>query len=195
MVHDQMENGLSPATAEREFVLAMVSCPSSQAGGGTVQNAVCKTARPLSVLWDPVQHGAPGTGTLQGHARVAVLAKSSRWAEEVRLADVQASAVGVRSPVPSDRTWLGQDGEQVIVNTSRYPSASVRGRKRMMRDAASSDILAVWKRAVPRNRMREILTSGSVGGLVEQSLILPGPGPTAGRNSCSPQQWNPPEAV
>ncbi len=32
-----------------------------------------------------------------------------------------------------------------------------------MRDAASSDILAVWKRAVPRNRMREILTSGSVG--------------------------------
>ncbi len=43
-----------------------------------------------------------------------------------------------------------------------------------MRDAASSDILAVWKRAAPRNRMREILTSGSVGGLVEQSLILPG---------------------
>ena len=43
-----------------------------------------------------------------------------------------------------------------------------------MRDAASSDILAVWKRAVPRNRMREILTSGSVGGLVEQSPILPG---------------------
>ena len=43
-----------------------------------------------------------------------------------------------------------------------------------MRDAASSNILAVWKRAVPRNRMREILTSGSVGGLVEQSPILPG---------------------
>ena len=43
-----------------------------------------------------------------------------------------------------------------------------------MWDAASSDILAVWKRAVPRNRMREILTSGSVGGLVEQSPILPG---------------------
>ena len=35
----------------------------------------------------------------------------------------------------------------------------------MMRDAASSDILAVWKRAAPRNRMREIFTSGSVGGL------------------------------
>ena len=43
-----------------------------------------------------------------------------------------------------------------------------------MWDAASSDILAVWKHAVPRNRMREILTSGSVGGLVEQSPILPG---------------------
>ena len=43
-----------------------------------------------------------------------------------------------------------------------------------MRDAASSDILAVWKRAAPRNRMREILTSGSVGGLAEQSLVLPG---------------------
>ena len=34
--------------------------------------------------------------------------------------------------------------------------------------------LAVWKRAVPRNRMREIFTYGSVGGLVEQSPILPG---------------------
>jgi len=38
----------------------------------------------------------------------------------------------------------------------------------------SGDNLAVWKRAVPRNRMRETLTSGSVGGLVEQSPILPG---------------------
>ena len=33
-----------------------------------------------------------------------------------------------------------------------------------MRGAAASGILAVWKRAAPRNRMREILTSGSVGG-------------------------------
>ncbi len=31
----------------------------------------------------------------------------------------------------------------------------------------SSDNLAVWKRAAPRNRMREIFTYGSVGGLVE----------------------------
>jgi|GEM_PF-5510066 len=52
--------------------------------------------------------------------------------------------------------------------------AFVGGWRRMMRDAAASGILAVWKRAAPRNRMREILTSGSVGGLVEQSLILPG---------------------
>ncbi len=43
-----------------------------------------------------------------------------------------------------------------------------------MRDGASSDIPAVWKRAAPRNRMREIFTSGSVGGLAEQSLALPG---------------------
>jgi hypothetical protein len=43
-----------------------------------------------------------------------------------------------------------------------------------MRDAAASGILAVWKRAAPRNRMREIFTSGSVGGLDEQSLVLPG---------------------
>jgi hypothetical protein len=43
-----------------------------------------------------------------------------------------------------------------------------------MRGAAASGILAVRKRAAPRNRMREILTSGSVGGLVEQSPILPG---------------------
>jgi hypothetical protein len=48
------------------------------------------------------------------------------------------------------------------------------GRRRMTRDVASGDILAVWKRAAPRNRMREILTSGSVGGLIEQSLALPG---------------------
>jgi hypothetical protein len=27
--------------------------------------------------------------------------------------------------------------------------------------------LVVWKRATPRNRMREILTSGTAGGLVE----------------------------
>ena len=38
----------------------------------------------------------------------------------------------------------------------------------------SGDNLTVWKRAVPRNRMRETFTSGSVGGLVEQSPILPG---------------------
>lgn len=38
----------------------------------------------------------------------------------------------------------------------------------------SGDNLSVWKHAVPRNRMRETLTSGSVGGLVEQSPILPG---------------------
>ncbi len=60
------------------------------------------------------------------------------------------------------------------MNTCGYPSAFVSGRRRMMRDAASSDILAVWKRAAPRNRMRETFTSGSVGGLAEQSPILPG---------------------
>ena len=38
----------------------------------------------------------------------------------------------------------------------------------------SGDNLAVWKRAAPRNRMRETFTSGSVEGLVEQSPILPG---------------------
>ncbi len=43
-----------------------------------------------------------------------------------------------------------------------------------MRGAVASGILAVWKRAAPRNRMREIFTSGSVGGLAEQSLVLPG---------------------
>ena len=41
-------------------------------------------------------------------------------------------------------------------------------------DLPSGVNLAVWKRAVPRNRMRETFSSGSVGGLVEQSLILPG---------------------
>ncbi len=41
-------------------------------------------------------------------------------------------------------------------------------------DLPSGVNLAVWKRAVPRNRMRETFTSGSVGGLAEQSPILPG---------------------
>ena len=41
-------------------------------------------------------------------------------------------------------------------------------------DLPSGVNLAVWKRAAPRNRMRETFTSGSVGGLVEQSPILPG---------------------
>jgi len=41
-------------------------------------------------------------------------------------------------------------------------------------DLPSGVNLAVWKRAAPRNRMRETFTSGSVGGLAEQSPILPG---------------------
>ncbi len=57
------------------------------------------------------------------------------------------------------------------MNTCRYPNAFVSGRRRMMRDAASSDILAVWKRAAPRNRMREIFTSGSVGGLASNRWL------------------------
>ncbi len=44
--------------------------------------------------------------------------------------------------------------------------------------------LIVWKRAIPRNRMRESLTSGSVGGLAEQSPILPGK-PTFYQGDCS----------
>ena len=50
-----------------------------------------------------------------------------------------------------------------------------------MRDVASCDILAVWKRAALRNRMRENFTSGSVGGLVEQSPALPGQKPYGDR--------------
>ena len=33
--------------------------------------------------------------------------------------------------------------------------------------------LTVWKRAVPRNRMRETFTSGSVGGLVGNNRFYP----------------------
>ena len=33
--------------------------------------------------------------------------------------------------------------------------------------------LTVWKRAVPRNRMRETFTSGSVGGLVGDNRFYP----------------------
>jgi len=42
------------------------------------------------------------------------------------------------------------------------------------RIAATSRDLVVWKRATLKNRMREIFTSGSVGGSVEQSPSLPG---------------------
>ena len=51
-------------------------------------------------------------------------------------------------------------------------------------DLPSGVNLAVWKRAVPRNRMRETFTSGSVGGLAEQSPILPGQ-PTCYPYDCS----------
>jgi hypothetical protein len=54
----------------------------------------------------------------------------------------------------------------------------------MRADLPSGVSLAVWKRAAPRNRMRETFTSGSVGGLVEQSLILPGQ-PTCYPYDCS----------
>ena len=49
-------------------------------------------------------------------------------------------------------------------------------RRTMTRTAVSNGCSSVRKRAEPRNRMREILTSGSVGGLAEQSPILPGRG-------------------
>ena len=54
----------------------------------------------------------------------------------------------------------------------------VRTANRVMRVALpSGGNLAKWKHGVPRNRMRETFTSGSVGGLVEQSPILPGQPP------------------
>ena len=73
----------------------------------------------------------------------------------------------------------------------------------------SNDVPSVWKRAEPRNRMREILTSGSVGGLVEQSPALPGlpnfggglldrPDPPRVRKSKlvrEQTQWNPPSSL
>ena len=105
---------------------------------------------------------------------MALLAKSPWRAEEAEMGDVSTFDIGVRPSGPSDRAWLGQDGEQVMVSSCWCESAFVGGRRRMMRGVASSGIPAVWKRAVPRNRMREILTSGSVGGLAEQSLALPG---------------------
>ena len=40
-------------------------------------------------------------------------------------------------------------------------------------DLPSGVNLAVWKRAAPRNRMRETFTSGSVGGLAGNSGFYP----------------------
>jgi len=40
-------------------------------------------------------------------------------------------------------------------------------------DLPSGVNLTVWKRAVPRNRMRETFTSGSVGGLAGNSGFYP----------------------
>jgi len=43
----------------------------------------------------------------------------------------------------------------------------------MRADLPSGVSLAVWKRAAPRNRMRETFTSGSVGGLAGNSRFYP----------------------
>ena len=43
----------------------------------------------------------------------------------------------------------------------------------MQVDLPSGVNLAVWKRAAPRNRMRETFTSGSVGGLVGDNRFYP----------------------
>jgi hypothetical protein len=43
----------------------------------------------------------------------------------------------------------------------------------MRTDLPSGVSLTVWKRAVPRNRMRETFTSGSVGGLAGDSGFYP----------------------
>ena len=58
---------------------------------------------------------------------------------------------------------MGQPGEDVLEC----------GRRRMTWVVCESGNFAVWKRAVPRNRMREIFTYGSVGGLVGQIFPLP----------------------
>ena len=51
---------------------------------------------------------------------------------------------------------------------------SVRTANWVMRvDLPSGVNLSVWKRAVPRNRMRETFTSGSVGGLAGNDRFYP----------------------
>ena len=105
---------------------------------------------------------------------MALLVQPPRWSQETRLADLPTADGHVQASATSNRAWLGQDGKQVVMERKSWYRAFDGGRRRMMRGAAASGILAVWKRAAPRNRMREILTSGSVGGLAEQSLALPG---------------------
>ena len=60
------------------------------------------------------------------------------------------------------------------------------GRKRMTRVVCESGHFAVWKRAVPRNRMREIFTYGSVGAVIRSPETWSNPRGWEPKVQCEP---------
>jgi len=61
-----------------------------------------------------------------------------------------------------------------VTATARHEfTARLCRRRTMTRTAVSNGCSSVRKRAEPRNRMREILTSGSVGGLASNRRLYP----------------------
>ena len=92
------------------------------------------------------------------------------------MGEVREAAEDVPSSAAEDHAFLGVwvFWRCVWRRVGETVRALADGEMVMRVDLPSGVNLAVWKRAVSRNRMRETFTSGSVGGLVEQSSILPG---------------------
>src|SRR4029077_7709278 len=99
-------------------------------------------------------------------ARLAVLAEPP-WRSEDDVASVWADDGSVPAASAQDRERVGIVPGRSPGTQSNWDqlcwSADGDGLRGL---SAKPGHLAVWKRAVPRNRMREILTYGSVGGLV-----------------------------
>ena len=99
---------------------------------------------------------------------MALLVEPSRRSQETELGAVSETVEGVSPSAAENHAALS--GREFQRDACRRLGETVferAGGEMVMRvDLPSGVNLAVWKRAAPRNRMRETFTSGSVGGLV-----------------------------
>ena len=163
----QAADGGQAAPPHPGRVLALVPGQPPPCTPGTIRIPGCAAAWGLPVGRRAVQQPRPRPGGRCGHARVAVLA-APPWRPEEDVASVWAAEGGVPAAAAQDRARVGRvagrapdtwsNGDQVCWSADG---------DRCRGWSAMSGHLAVWKRAVPRNRMREIFTYGAVGGLVE----------------------------